>query len=99
MTGTQLNGYNCKLDILRPCLISLTTHRMEMWLPIPMDYSTLGLRLDFVWSVVQDDLATLTARVAALEAILQNQLNSRIIYGFFKAFPLLQLLLVSEQMT
>jgi hypothetical protein len=27
-----------------------------------------------VWSVVQDDLATLTARVAALESILQNQL-------------------------
>ena len=29
---------------------------------------------DFVWSVVQDDLATLTARVAALESILQNSL-------------------------
>ena len=27
-----------------------------------------------VWTVVQDDLATLTARVAALESILQNQL-------------------------
>ena len=26
------------------------------------------------WAIVQDDLATLTARVAALEAILQNQL-------------------------
>ena len=26
------------------------------------------------WTIVQDDLATLTARVAALEAILQNQL-------------------------
>jgi hypothetical protein len=26
------------------------------------------------WTVVQDDLATLTARVAALESILQNQL-------------------------
>ena len=27
-----------------------------------------------VWTINQDDLATLTARVAALEAILQNQL-------------------------
>ncbi len=26
------------------------------------------------WVIVQDDLATLTARVAALESILQNQL-------------------------
>tara|TARA_B100001540_G_scaffold306059_1_gene317744 strand:- start:121 stop:294 length:174 start_codon:yes stop_codon:yes gene_type:complete len=26
------------------------------------------------WTIVQDDLATLTARVAALESILQNQL-------------------------
>jgi hypothetical protein len=27
-----------------------------------------------VWSVVQDNLATLTARVVALESVLQNQL-------------------------
>lgn len=27
-----------------------------------------------IWSIAQDDLATLTARVIALESVLQNQL-------------------------
>ena len=38
--------------------------------PNGRDYQWTGAS----WVVVQDDLATLTARVAALESILQNQL-------------------------